>query len=104
MSEIIREKIFEQYRQEVPYSCQVDVVEFKERKGAKDYIKVDIVVEKDSQKGIIMGTQGSAIKRLSTASRVDIEGFLGRPVFLEVSVKAVKGWRDDNNLLDKFGY
>ena len=61
-------------------------------------------MEKESQKGVLLGAKGSALKRLSTASRVDIEGFLGRPVYLEITVKHAKGWRDDNSLLDKFGY
>ena len=104
VAEIVREKIFEQYRQEIPYCCQVECVEFKESRGAKDYVKLDILVEKESQKGVLLGAKGSALKRLSTASRVDIEGFLGRPVYLEITVKHAKGWRDDNSLLDKFGY
>lgn len=83
---------------------QVNVVEFKERKVGKDFIKVEILVEKDGQRGILMGAGGTAIKRLNTAARLDIEAFLGRPVFLEMTVKAQKGWRDDADLLKRYGY
>ena len=82
----------------------MNVVEFKERKVGKDFIKVEILVEKDGQRGILMGAGGTAIKRLNTAARLDIEAFLGRPVFLEMTVKAQKGWRDDADLLKRYGY
>lgn len=83
---------------------QVNVVEFKERKTGKDYIRAEILVERKGHVGIIMGRAGSAVKQLSSASRVDIEGFLGRPVYLELTVKHSKGWRDDDGMLSQFGY
>ncbi|XWS45453.1 hypothetical protein CRYUN_Cryun15aG0137800 [Craigia yunnanensis] len=83
VAEIIREKIFMQYRNEVPYACQVNVVNYKTRPTAKDFIQVEIVVEKDSQKIIVIGKGGKALKILATAARLDIEDFLQKKVFLE---------------------
>ncbi|XP_039066607.1 GTPase ERA-like, chloroplastic isoform X2 [Hibiscus syriacus] len=80
VAEIIREKIFMQYRNEVPYECQVNVVNYKTRPNAKDFIQVEIVVEKDSQKIILIGKGGKALKILATAARIDIEDFLQKKV------------------------
>ena len=104
VTEIIREKILELYRDEVPYSCEVLIVEFKEREEKKDFISAEIVVEKDSQKAIIIGKGGTAIKKLGQISRESIEEFLQREVFLELRVKVRKKWRSDENLLKSFGY
>jgi len=108
VSEIIREKIFEQYDQEIPYGCQVNVVEFKERPVSattgKDRIRAEILVERKGHRGILLGREGSAIKRLSTSSRLDIETFLGRPVYLELTIKEDKGWRNNDTELSKLGY
>ena len=104
VSEIIREKILELYRDEVPYSCEVLIVEFKEREEKKDFISAEIVVEKDSQKAIIIGKGGSAIKKLGQITRESIEEFLKREVFLELRVKMRKKWRSDEKLLKSFGY
>ncbi len=104
VSEIIREKILELYRDEIPYSCEVLIAEFKEREHNKHYISAEIVVEKDSQKAIIIGKGGTAIKKLGKVARESIEEFLQREVFLELRVKVRKKWRSDENLLKNFGY
>jgi len=104
VSEIVREKLFEQYKEEVPYSATVDIIEFKERGKGKFFIAADIIVERDSQKGILIGRQGTALKRLGAASRNAIETFLGHPVFLELHVKVRADWRGDRRWLSAFGY
>jgi GTP-binding protein Era len=104
VSEIIREKIFEQYQEEIPYSSEVSVVEFKEREENKNYISAEIIVEKESQKGIIIGKSGSAVKKLGEAARQSIEEFLQHPVFLELRVKVKNKWRSDEKTLREFGY
>jgi GTPase len=104
VSEIIREKILEIYRDEVPYSCEVLIIEFKERETSKHFISAEIVVERESQKAIIIGKGGSAIKKLGEFARKSIEEFLQREVFLELRVKVRKKWRSDENLLKDFGY
>ncbi|XP_050383167.1 GTPase ERA-like, chloroplastic [Argentina anserina] len=104
VSEIVREKIFMQYRKEIPYACQVNVVSYKARPAAKDFIQVEIVVEKNSQKIILIGKDGRALKLLATASRLDIEDFLQKKVFLEVEVKVKENWRQDEGLLKNYGY
>jgi len=104
VSELVREKILEIYRDEVPYSCEVLIIEFKERETSKHFISAEIVVERDSQKAIIIGKGGTAIKKLGEVSRKSIEEFLQREVFLELRVKVIKKWRSDENLLKSFGY
>lgn len=104
VAEIVREKIFMQYRNEVPYACQVNVVSYKTRPNAKEFIQVEIVVEKDSQKIILIGKGGKALKTLATAARLDIEDFLQKKVFLEVEVKVKENWRQDEGLLRYYGY
>ena len=104
VSEIVREKILELYRDEVPYSCEVLIAEFKEREEGKDFINAEIVVEKDSQKAIIIGKNGAAIKKLGQTARQSIEEFLGREVFLELRVKVRNKWRSNENMLKSFGY
>ncbi len=104
VSEIIREKILDLYREEIPYSVEVIINDFKEREANKDYIDAEIVVEKESQKGIIIGKQGSAIKKLGEKSRKAVEEFLGREVYLELRVKVRKNWRSDEKMLRYFGY
>ncbi|MCI0448454.1 MAG: GTPase Era [Chlorobi bacterium] len=101
VSEIIRKNILQLYRNEIPFSVYVDIEEFKEREKGKDFIKAAIVVERDSQKAIIIGSRGSKIKSLGEASRKNIEYFLGRSVFLELFVKVSKEWKNDERFLKK---
>ena len=104
VAEIIREKILEQYSEEVPYSCEVLIADFKEREKGKDYIEAYVIVEKESQKAIIIGKEGRTIKKLGETSRKSIEEFLQREVFLELRVKVKPKWRKDENMLNIFGY
>ncbi|MFS8010512.1 putative GTP-binding protein Era [Helianthus anomalus] len=104
IAEIVREKIFMQFRNEVPYACQVNVINYQTRPNAKDFIQVEIVVEKNTQKIILIGKDGKALKLLATASRLDIEDFLQKKVFLEVEVKVKENWRQDEGLLRYYGY
>lgn len=104
VSEIIREKILEQFSEEIPYSCEVLIADFKEREKGKDFIQAHIIVEKQSQKAIIIGKEGRAIKKLGETARKGIEEFLGREVFLELRVKVKEKWRKDEKLLNFFGY
>ncbi|PIA55807.1 hypothetical protein AQUCO_00700256v1 [Aquilegia coerulea] len=104
IAEIVREKIFMQYRNEVPYACQVNVVSYKTRPTSKDYIQVEILVEKNTQKIILIGKEGKALKLLATAARLDIEDFLQKKVYLEVEVKIKENWRQDESLLKYYGY
>lgn len=104
VAEIIREKILEQYSDEVPYSCEVLIADFKEREMGKDFIQAYIIIERDSQKAIIIGKEGKAIKKLGETSRKSIEEFLKREVFLELRVKVKPKWRKDEKMLNIFGY
>ena len=104
VGEIIREKIFEIFREEIPYSTTVDIIEFKEDEGRKDLISAEIYVERESQKGILIGKQGSALKEVGERSRKDIEVFLGRPVFLQLFVKVREKWREKEAWLKRLGY
>lgn len=104
VAEIIREKIFNQYRQEIPYSTQVNIVEFKERDNGKDFIDAEIVVERSSQKGILIGKGGKALKKVGKTARQDIEEFLERPVYLQLHVKVREDWRDRHVYLRSYGY
>ncbi len=108
VSEIIREKILLLYHQEVPYSCEVIATSFKEEETTRGEplvrIGADIYVARDTQKAIIIGKGGSAIKKLGTEARKDIEKFLEKKVFLELHVKVKENWRDDDRMLKHFGY
>ena len=104
VSEIIREKILELYQEEIPYSIEVLIADYKEREDKKDYISAEIVVEKESQKGIIIGKNGTAIKKLGLVSRKAVEDFLEKEVYLDLRVKVRKKWRSNENLLKSFGY
>jgi len=103
-SEIIREKVFESYGEEIPYSTTVEIEEFKEREAGKDFIKAIIFVERDSQKGIIIGENGKAIKRVGVIAREEIEKQTGRKVYLELWVKVMEKWRKDKKKMYKLGY
>jgi len=104
VSEIIREKIFEQYRDEIPYSTEVIIEEFKEREKGKNFIKAQIVIERETQKPIILGNKGDAIKILGKAARKSVEEFLQREVYLELFVKVKEKWRTNKILLKNYGY
>ncbi len=104
IGEIVREKIFEYYRDEVPYSSEVVIAEYKERKSSKDYICAEIVVERESQKKIIIGKNGEALKKIGKKARKDIEQFVNKPVYLELRVKVRENWRDDQLWIKNFGY
>ena len=103
VSEIIREKILLYYDKEIPYSVEVRVERFKED-DKHIHINAVIYVERDSQKGIIIGHQGVALKKVSTESRKALEKFFGKPIYLEVFVKVDKDWRSSERELNHFGY
>ena len=103
ISEIIREKIFIHCQKEIPYSTQVEVEEFKEEPGLTR-IRANIIVERDSQRGIIIGRGGEMLKRIGKAARLDMEKFLETKVFLENYVKVDKDWRHSDAKLKKYGY
>jgi GTP-binding protein Era len=103
VSEIIREKILMNYKKEIPYSVEVIVEAFKEEDKIIK-IRAEIIVVRDSQKGIIIGHQGKALKKVGTEARKDIEAFFQKQVFLELFVKVNKDWRDSDTQLKRFGY
>lgn len=103
VTEIIREKLLELYKQEIPYSCQVEIDEFIEEDHI-NRIRATIFTERDTQKSIIIGKGGEAIKKLGTLARLDIEKFLDKKVYLELFVKVKENWRNDDMMLKYFGY
>ena len=103
VTEIIREKILLHYDKEIPYVCEAAVEHFKETDGSI-YIKALIFVERDSQKGIIIGHEGAALKRVATDARRELEKFFGKKIFLEIYVKVDKDWRNSDKQLRRFGY
>ncbi len=103
VSEIVREKILLYYDKEIPYSVEVGVESFKED-DKHIHINTVIYVERDSQKGIIIGHQGKAIKKVMTEARKSLEKFFGKPIFIETYVKVDKDWRDSDKELNLFGY
>ena len=103
VSEMIREKIFLLFGEEIPYSCEVIVDSFKEDEKLTR-IEATIYVSRDSQKAIILGKQGKAIKKLGMAARKEIEAFLDKHIFLGLTVKVEKNWRENERLLKRFGY
>jgi len=108
VGEIIREKIFLQYGREIPYSTEVVIDEFREQHEndpcRKELIRCSIIVERNSQKQIIVGARGAALKKLGQAARKEIEKLLDRPVYLEIFVKIRPDWRKKKNLLKSYGY
>lgn len=102
-SEIIREKIFLNYEEEIPYSCEVAINSFKDEEDILR-ISAEIYVERDSQKGIVIGKGGSSLKKVGTEARKDMEAFFGKKVFLETHVKVAGDWRKEKNRLRQFGY
>ncbi|MCB2197613.1 MAG: GTPase Era [Bacteroidetes bacterium] len=103
VSEIIREKVLLNYQKEIPYSVEIEVEEFKDTDKLLR-IRATIHVVRSSQKGIIIGHKGQALKKLGTEARKDIEDFFGKKVFLELYVKVTKDWRDKDRQLRGFGY
>ena len=103
VSEIVREKILTHFKQEIPYSCEV-VVEAYEDAPKIARIRAEIHVARESQKHIVVGAQGRMIKRVGMDARRDLEGFLGKKVFLDLYVRVDKNWRDDERKLKRFGY
>ncbi|MFD1629554.1 GTPase Era [Pseudopedobacter beijingensis] len=103
VSEMIREKIFKFYKKEIPYSTEVIITSFKEN---KDLIKIssEIIVERDSQKNILIGPGGAMLKKIGTYARQDMEDFLQKKVFLEIFVKVIPDWRNRSSYLKQFGY
>lgn len=103
-AEMIREKILLLTRDEIPHSIAVEVEEFKERDNDDVYIRATIFVERDSQKGIVIGAKGSLLKKIGQQARADMEGLLGCKVFLDLWVKVKADWRNKDKALKQFGY
>lgn len=103
VSEIIREKIFENLKKEIPYSTQVEIEAYEEGEDITK-IRALIIVERDTQKGIIIGHKGSMLKRIGMQARKEIEAFIGTKVFLETFVKVDKNWRSSDKKLKNYGY
>lgn len=102
-SEIIREKIFLNYKEEIPYSCEVEIEEFKEGRERYD-ISAVIYVMRETQKGIIIGKAGQSLKKVGTQARLDMEDFFQKKVFLKIFVKVDPDWRESKKELRRFGY
>ena len=103
VAEMVREKILLNYQKEIPYAVEVMVESFKEKKDIT-HIRCIIFVSRETQKGIIIGHKGSALKKVGSEARKDLEAFLGKKVFLELHVKVSKNWREDELQLRRFGY
>lgn len=105
VAEMIREKVYKHYHQEIPYSVQVNIVTYKERpEGQKDYVDAEIIVMRESHKGILIGEGGRALKKVGSDARSEIESFLDRPIYLNLHVKVQEDWRDKERLLRSYGY
>lgn len=103
VGELVREKIFQLYEEEIPYQATVLIQEFKE-KTTLTKIRADIIVQRETQKGIILGEGGKMIRELGSLARKDIEAFIGRKVFLELFVRVRPKWRDTETFLKEYGY
>jgi len=103
VSEIIREKIFLNYQKEIPYSCEVVIDSFKE---SEDMVRINAIIHvmRETQKGIIIGHRGAALKITGTEARIDVEKFLGKKVYLGLQVKVSQDWRNNDKILKRFGY
>jgi GTPase len=104
VAELIREQIFHFFKQEIPYATEVQIEEFKERERGKDLIRAVIYTERDTQKAILIGKKGSALKKIGQRARNQIEKFLEREVYLDLRVKVRKDWRRDDMQIKRFGY
>lgn len=103
VAELIREQLFLQFHQEIPYSCTVEVIQYDERDDL-DYINAEVIVNSNSQKGMLIGKNGKAIKKLGKNAREAIEKFIDKKVYLDLHVKVREKWRDDPNMVRNFGY
>jgi GTP-binding protein Era len=103
VSEMIREKVYELFQKEIPYQTAVIINEFKEKQSLIK-IQADIIVQRESQKAILLGEKGSMIKKLGTMARQDIEKFLQQKIFLQLFVKVKPKWRDNELQLKEYGY
>ena len=103
VAELVREQLFLQFHQELPYSCTVDIIQYDERDDL-DYINAEIIVNRDSQKGMLIGKGGKAIKKLGKNAREKIEDFLDKKVYLDLHVKVREKWRDNPGMVRNFGY
>jgi GTPase len=103
VTEIVREKIFLNYQQEIPYSCEVVIDSFKE---AEDMVRINAIIHvmRESQKGILIGHKGEMLKKVGTQARLDIEKFLGKKVYIGLQVKVAVDWRNNEKMLKRFGY
>ncbi|MEX1063089.1 MAG: GTPase Era [Balneolaceae bacterium] len=102
-AELIREQLFLQFHEEIPYSCTVEIIHYEEREDL-DFISAEVVVNRKSQKGMLIGKGGRAIKQLGTRSREALEDFTGRKVFLDLHVKVREKWREQENWVKNLGY
>lgn len=103
VAELIREQLFLQFHQELPYSCTVDIIEYDERDDL-DYINAEVIVNRESQKGMLIGKGGKAIKKLGKEARKTIEEFVDKKIYLDLHVKVRDKWRDKPNMVRNFGY
>ncbi len=103
VAELIREQLFLQFHQEIPYSCTVEVIQYDEREDL-DYINAEVIVNRDSQKGMLIGKGGKAIKKLGRNARESIEAFIDKKIYLDLHVKVRDKWREDPNMVRNFGY
>jgi GTP-binding protein Era len=103
VSELIREQVYLQFQEEIPYSCTVDVISYEEDIDI-DRISAEIIVNRKSQKGMLIGKGGKAIKNLGIAARASIEEFIGKKVFLDLHVKVREKWREKENWVRNLGY
>ena len=104
VSELIREVVFNEYHEEVPYSTEINIIEYKERESGKWYISAEIIVERKTQKMIIIGSKGEKLKRVGERARYAIEDHLHLPIYLDLFVKVREKWRNNKNLLKSYGY
>ncbi|KAJ7538484.1 hypothetical protein O6H91_11G050000 [Diphasiastrum complanatum] len=105
VAELVRENIYSMYHHEIPYSCQVNVARYHVKApSVKDFIEVEILVEKELQKAVLIGKGGQMLKALARASRLGIQEFLRKEVYVEIKVRVEEDWRTDGNLLTSFGY
>ena len=104
VGEMVREKVLHSTRDEIPHSIAVEVEEMKERHDSTVFIRATIYVERESQKGIVIGNKGALLKKIGKEAREDIEGLLGNKVFLDLWVKVKNDWRNKDTFLKQFGY